>query len=69
MEVDVIVESDLSFNEKSEVSLIYYWQALAGYLKKESTYSDKLAKMHLKPDTIGLNGRNFSKNLCILGSP
>ena len=69
MEVDVIVESDLSFNEKSEVSLIYDLQALAWYLKKESTYSDRLAKMHLKPDTIGLNGRNFSKNLCILGSP
>ena len=69
MEVDVIVESDLSFNEKSEMSLIYDLQALAWHLRKESTYSDRLAKMHLKPDTIGLKGGNFSKKLCILGSP
>ena len=69
MEVDGIADSDLSFNKKSEVSLIYDLQVFAWYFKKESTYSDILAEMRLKPDTIGLSGVNFSKNLCILNSP
>ena len=69
MEVDGIADSDLSFNKKSEVSLIYDLQVFTWYFKKESTYSDKLAEIQLKPDTIGLSGWNFSKNLCILGSP
>ena len=68
MEVDGITDSDLSFNKKSEVSLIYDLQVFAWYFKKESTYSDKLAEMQLKPDTIGVSGGDFSKNLCILGS-
>ena len=69
MEVDGIADSDLSFNKKFEVSLIYDLQVLTWYFKKESTYSDKLADMQLKPGTIGLSGVNFSKNLCILGIP
>ena len=69
MEVDGIADSDLSFNNKSEVSLIYDLQVFAWYFKKESTYSDKLAEIQLKPDTAGLKGGIFSKNLCILGSP
>ena len=69
MEVGGIADSDLSFNKKSEVSLIYDLQVFAWYFKKESTFSDILAEMRLKPDTIGLSGVNFSKNLCILNSP
>ena len=69
MEVDGIADSDLSFNKKSEVSLIYDLQVFASYFKKDSTYSHKLAEMQLNPDTIGLSGGNFSENLCILGSP
>ena len=68
MEVDGIVDNDLSLNKKSEVSLIYNLQDFAWYFKKESTYSDRHAEMQLKPDTIGLSGWNFSKNLSILGS-
>ena len=68
MEVDGILNSDLNFSEKSKVSLIYDLQVLPWYFKKESTYSDRLAEMQLKPDTIGLSGGDFSKNLCILGS-
>ena len=55
MEVDGIVDSDLSFIKKSDVSLIYDLQVFAWYFK-ESTYS------------IGLSGGDFSKNLCILAS-
>ena len=46
MEVDGTVDRDLSFNKKSEVSLIY---ALAWYFKEESPYSDWFAEMQLKP--------------------
>ena len=67
-EVDGIVDSDLSFNRKSTKSLIYDLQVFACYFKVP-TYSDRLAKIQLKPDTIGLGGWNFLKNLCILGSP
>ena len=64
MEVNVTVDSDLSFNKKSEMSLIYDLQVLAWYFKKESTY----AEMNLKPHNIGLSGGNFSNHLCILDS-
>ena len=67
MEVDGIVDSDLSLNKKSEVSVICDLQILACYLKK-STYSDRLAEMQLKPDTIDLRGEDFSKHLCVLGT-
>ena len=67
MEVDGKLDSNLSFNKKPEVSLIYDLQDFAYYFKKESTYSNRLAKMQLKPDTIGLGGGNFLKNLYILG--
>ena len=69
VEVDGIVDSDLSFIKKSDVSLIFDLQVFAWYFKKESTYSHRLANMQLKPDTIGPSGGNFSKNWCILGSP
>ena len=52
MKVDGTVDSDLSFNKKSEVSLVYDLEVLALYFKKESTYSDSFAEMYLKPDTI-----------------
>ena len=68
MEVDDIADSDLSFNKKSEVSLIYDLQVFALYIII-STYSNKLPEMQLKPDTIGLSCGNFSKKLRILGSP
>ena len=68
MEVDDIADSDLSFNKKSEVSLIHDQQVFAWYFKKVSTYSDRLAEIQLKPDTTSLRGGNFSKNFCILGS-
>ena len=67
MEVDGIVDSDLSLNKKSEVSVICDLQILACYLKK-STYSDRLAEMQLKSDTIDLRGEDFSKHLCVLGT-
>ena len=67
MEVDGKLDSKLSFNKKPEVSLIYDLQDFAYYFKKESTYSNRLAMMQLKPDTIGLGGGNFLKNLYILG--
>ena len=69
MEVGGIVDSDLSFNKKSEVYLISDLEVYAYYFKKESTYSDRLAEMRLKPDTIGLSGGNYAKSLCFLGSP
>ena len=56
MEVDGIVDSDLSFNKKSGVYLISDLEVYAYYFKKESTYSDRLAEMRLKPDTVGLSG-------------
>ena len=66
MEVEGPVGSDLSFNKKSEVSLIYDLQVLVQYFK-ESTYSDRFAEMQLKPDTIGLSGENFDEEwkICI----
>ena len=67
MEVDGKLDSNLSFNKKPEVSLIYDLQDFAYYFKKESTYSNRLAMMQLKSDTIGLGGGNFLKNLYILG--
>ena len=67
MEVDGKLDSNLSFNKKPEVSLIYDLQDFAYYFKKESTYSNGLAMMQLKPDTIDLGGGNFLKNLYILG--
>ena len=68
MEVDGIVDNDLNLNKKSEVSLIYNLQDFAWYFK-ESIYSDGHTEMQLKPDTLGLSGGNFSKNLSLLGSP
>ena len=59
MEVDGIVDSDLSLNKTSQVSLIYDFQVLAWYFKKESRYSDKLTEMQLKPDTVDLSEGNF----------
>ena len=44
MEVDRTADSDLSFNKKSEVSLIYDFQVLA-WLCKESTYFDRFVEM------------------------
>ena len=67
MEVDGIVDSDLSLNKKSEVSVICDLQILACHFKK-STYSDRLAEMLLKPDTFDLRGEDFSKHLCVLGT-
>ena len=66
MEVDGIVDSDLSLNKTSQVSLIYDFQVLAWYFKKESKYSDKLTEMQLKPDTIGLSEGNLSKHFSFL---
>lgn len=43
-------------------------QVLAWYFK-ESKYSDRLGKIQLKLDTIGLSDENSSKYSCILGSP
>ena len=48
---------------------MYDLQVLACYFKKESTHFDGFAEMQLKPDTVGLSGGNFSKQLRILGSP
>ena len=62
MEVNGIVDSDLSFNKKSELYIINDLQIFAWYFKKESADSDRLAEMELKPDTIGLSGGKFSKN-------
>ena len=56
MEVDGIVDSDLSFNKKSGVYLRSDLEVYAYYFKKESTYSDRLAEMRLKPGTVGLSG-------------
>ena len=44
MEVGGIVDSDLSFNKKSEVYLISDLEVYAYYFKKESTYSDNLLR-------------------------
>ena len=63
-----MVCSDLNFNKKSAVSLIYDFQVFAWYCK-ESTYSGRLVEMQLKPGAIGLSGDNLTKSLCILGSP
>ena len=38
---------------------IYDLQVLAWYFKKQSIYFNRLAEMHLKPDTICLSGGNF----------
>ena len=62
MEVNGIVDSDLNFNKKSELYIIYDLQIFAWYFKKESTDSDRLTEMELKPDTNGLSGGKFSKN-------
>ena len=59
IEFDGIVDSDSSFNKKSEVSQIYDFQVFAWYFKKELTCSDRLAEPQLKPDTIDLSGGNF----------
>ena len=58
IEVDGIVDSDLSLNKTSQVSLIYDFQVLAWYFK-ESKYSDRLTEMQLKPDTVDLSEGNF----------
>ena len=63
-----MVYSDLNFNKKSAVPLIYDFQVFAWYFK-ESTYSGRLAEMQLKPGAIGLSGENLTKSLCILGCP
>ena len=49
--------------------LIFVYDMLSPWYFEESSYSDRLVKMQLKPDTIGLSDGNFSKHLCILGSP
>ena len=59
--MNAIVDSDLSFNKKSELYIINDLQIFAWYFKKESADSDRLAEMELKPDTIGLSGGNFQK--------
>ena len=64
IEVDGTVDKDLSYNTKSEVSLINDLQVLAWYFKKESTYPE----IHLMPDCTGPSGGNFLKQLSILRS-
>ena len=68
MEVDGAVDSDLRFNKKPEVSLIYDLQVLAWYFKRDSAYSGKFPETQLKPDPVGLSDGIFSKHLCILTS-
>ena len=66
MEVNGTVDSDLSFNKKSEVFLIFDLHVFAWYLKNVS-HSGRFAEMQWKPDAIGLSGGYFSKHLCVLG--
>ena len=68
MEVDGTVDSDWSFNKKSELSLIYDLQVLAWYFKRMPAHSDKFAETRLKLDTASLDDEIFSKHLCILAS-
>ena len=65
------VESDSSLNKKSKVSLIHGLQVLAWCFKIEWRYFDIFAEVQLKPDTVSLMcvGGEFSKYLCISGSP
>ena len=60
MEVDGTVDSDVSFNNHSEVYLTYDLQVLVWYFKNGSAYSDRFAEMQFKLGTFGLNSGIFS---------